>query len=162
VGCGLCRSTEKEGGGLEDLANWVVAQQGRRFFLLSKHLHSYLTYDSNLNPTQLRCKINPIKLQGSHTSKLYFLNFIVLIKINLSFSGEDHRRHPYILIMHWISNRNFEIHIFASLTFRRKFQDVTEHPLQKNLVLEIEASLVHWSTEHLQVVCELRASSASL
>jgi hypothetical protein len=27
--------------------------------------------------------------------------------------------------MHSISNRNFEIHIFASLTSRRKFQDVT-------------------------------------
>jgi hypothetical protein len=64
--------------------------------------------------------------------------------------------------MHSISNRNFEIHIFALLTFRSKFQDVTELPPQKNLVLEIEASLVHWSTEHVQVVCELGASSASL
>jgi hypothetical protein len=27
--------------------------------------------------------------------------------------------------MHSISNRNFEIHIFALLTFREKFQDVT-------------------------------------
>jgi hypothetical protein len=31
--------------------------------------------------------------------------------------------------MHSISNRNFEIHIFALLTFREKFQDVT--PLKK-------------------------------
>jgi hypothetical protein len=50
---------------------------------------------------------------------------MILLKLNLRFSGEDHRRHPYILIMHTISNRNFEIHIFALLTFRRKFQDVT-------------------------------------
>jgi hypothetical protein len=28
--------------------------------------------------------------------------------------------------MHSISNRNFEIHIFALLTFREKFQDVTQ------------------------------------
>jgi hypothetical protein len=31
--------------------------------------------------------------------------------------------------MHSISNRNFEIHIFALLTFRRKFQDVTDDNL---------------------------------
>jgi hypothetical protein len=30
--------------------------------------------------------------------------------------------------MHSISKRNFEIHIFALLTFRRKFQDVTAVP----------------------------------
>jgi hypothetical protein len=48
-----------------------------------------------------------------------------LLKLNLRFSGTDHRRHPYILIMHSISNRNFEIHNFALLTFRRKFQAVT-------------------------------------
>jgi hypothetical protein len=50
---------------------------------------------------------------------------MILLKINLRFSGKDHRRHPYILIMHSISNRNFEIHIFALLSFREKFQDVT-------------------------------------
>jgi hypothetical protein len=32
VGCGLRRSTEKEEGGLDDLANWVVAQQGKEVF----------------------------------------------------------------------------------------------------------------------------------
>jgi hypothetical protein len=31
--------------------------------------------------------------------------------------------------MHSISNRNFEIHIFALLTFREKFQDVTQRVL---------------------------------
>jgi hypothetical protein len=82
-----------------------------------------------------------MKLQGSHTSKLYFLNFIVLLKINIRFSGKDHRRHPYILSMHSISNRNFEIHIFALLTFRRKFLDVTELPPHKNLVPEIKSRL---------------------
>jgi hypothetical protein len=29
---GLSRPVEKEGGGLEDLANWIVAQQGKEVF----------------------------------------------------------------------------------------------------------------------------------
>jgi hypothetical protein len=44
---------------------------------------------------------------------------MILLKINLGKSGKVQRRHPYILIKHSISNRNFEIHIFALLTFRR-------------------------------------------
>jgi hypothetical protein len=37
--------------------------------------------------------------------------------------------------MHSISNRNFEIHIFALLTFWRKFQDVTKkiNPKKKDV-----------------------------
>jgi hypothetical protein len=41
--------------------------------------------------------------------------------------------------MHSISNRNFEIHILALLTFREKFQDVTGLPPHKNLVPEIKS-----------------------
>jgi hypothetical protein len=50
-----------------------------------------------------------------------------LLKLNLRFSGKDHRRQSYILIMHSISNRNFEIHIFALLTFRRKIPGCYRH-----------------------------------
>jgi hypothetical protein len=40
--------------------------------------------------------------------------------------GKVQRRHPYNLGKHSNSNKNFEIHIFALLTFWRKFQDVTD------------------------------------
>jgi hypothetical protein len=39
--------------------------------------------------------------------------------------GKVQRRHPYNLGKHSNSNKNFEIHILQTLTFRRKFQDVT-------------------------------------
>jgi hypothetical protein len=68
------------------------------------------------------------KIQGSHTSIFIFPNFYDLAQIKSKKLGKDRRRQPYILIMHSISNRNFEIHIFALLTFREKFQDVTELP----------------------------------
>jgi hypothetical protein len=41
-----------------------------------------------------------------------------------------------MLVMHSITNRNFEIHIFALLTFRRKFQDVTSAELLSPLLFE--------------------------
>jgi hypothetical protein len=43
--------------------------------------------------------------------------------------------------MHSISNRNFEIHIFALLTFREKFQDVT--PGKANVVADALSRKVH-------------------
>jgi hypothetical protein len=42
------------------------------------------------------------------------------------------QRQPYILIMHSIANRNFEIHIFALQTFQRKFQDVTKATIHRS------------------------------
>jgi hypothetical protein len=60
------------------------------------------------------------KIQGSHTSIFIIPNFYDLAQIKSKKLGKDRRRQPYILIMHSISNRNFEIHIFALLTFREK------------------------------------------
>jgi hypothetical protein len=65
------------------------------------------------------------KIQGSHTSIFIIPKVYDLAKIKSKKLGKDRRRQPYILIMHSISNRNFEFHIFALLTFREKFQDVT-------------------------------------
>jgi hypothetical protein len=56
-----------------------------------------------------------------------------LLKLNLGNPGKVQRRQPYILIMHSISNRNFEIHIFALLTSWRKFQNVTGRQLRSTI-----------------------------
>jgi hypothetical protein len=48
------------------------------------------------------------------------LTFIYFAQNKSRNLGEDQRRQPYMLVMHSITNRNFEINIFALLTFRRK------------------------------------------
>jgi hypothetical protein len=58
--------------------------------------------------------------------------FLVLPKLNgCQVDLPNYWSYSYILIKHSITNQNFEIHIFASLTLRRKFQDVTELPLTR-------------------------------
>jgi hypothetical protein len=57
--------------------------------------------------------------------------------------------------MHSISNRNFEIHIFAYINIPRKSGMLQNSPPQKNLVLEIEAPL---RTLEVPIVFKLRLS----
>jgi hypothetical protein len=49
--------------------------------------------------------------------------------------GKDQRRHPYNLIKHSISFKNFEIHIFANTNFPRKKSDMLQQEQAQGRVM---------------------------
>jgi hypothetical protein len=71
--------------------------------------------------------------------------------------GKVQRRRPYNLGKHSNSNKNFEIHIFTHNIIPGKSGMLQNSPPQKNLVLEIEASL--GTMEYRTSSSCLRASS---
>jgi hypothetical protein len=109
--------------------------------------------------------IRVLSINNFKTSTLAFIipKFYYFAQNKSWILGRDHRRHPYKLSEHSNSNKNFEIHTFANINIPGKIRDVTELPPQKNLVLEIEASLrtlevpivfkLCTSFEHLQLQC---------
>jgi hypothetical protein len=72
---------------------WVEAQQKEVVCLFFLYPSPLFKHNSNLNlRSNFKHKLGKIqmkfnKLQGSHTNNLYFLNFIILLKLNLGVQG---------------------------------------------------------------------------